>query len=370
MISVQSLNEKQHFLVTHDKTVLLFNKKNDLESLIFEYKHTHTLTFSTYLPKKNLIIISDEEKKMLIINRESKTILATKNVVKKASDMIYKKDESELLIADKTGDVYTLNLEDFEKSELKLLMGHLSVITDLKLTGNEKYLLTADRDEKVRISSFKNSYNIKSYLMGHKEFVSKIELIDDDKKIISASGDSTLILWDFETSKACQQIDTTKFIKNEDVKNLNGINHFSFDHESNNLFVHLFHSKQILTFKYSGNQLNFVSLLDMNERIDFYMHLYDNFHLFIFENRFSIKRISDCQVSDLEKNDKLNMFQSYLNENIDLSNARKELVIDYQSGFKNIIYSNVEIYYERKQERLQGNIKKLRTDKNTSETIA
>ena len=47
--------------------------------------------------------------------------------------MIYTKDESTILLADKTGDLYTLDIksENLEKATFKLLMGHLSMLTDL-----------------------------------------------------------------------------------------------------------------------------------------------------------------------------------------------------------------------------------------------
>lgn len=48
-------------------------------------------------------------------------------------------------------------------------------------------MITSDRDEKIRISFYKNSYNIQSYLLGHKEFVTQFELIDD-KSLVSVSG--------------------------------------------------------------------------------------------------------------------------------------------------------------------------------------
>lgn len=101
--------------------------------------------------------------------------------------MIHDKNESLLLIADKTGDVYKLALDDLETNEVKLLMGHLSMLTDLKLTDDEKFLITSDRDEKVRVSYWPNSYNVHSYLLLHKEFVSQVELIDD-RKLLSCSG--------------------------------------------------------------------------------------------------------------------------------------------------------------------------------------
>ena len=34
---------------------------------------------------------------------------------------------------------------------------------------DQKYVITADRDEKIRISHFPNAYNIKAYCLGHNE---------------------------------------------------------------------------------------------------------------------------------------------------------------------------------------------------------
>lgn len=66
-------------------------------------------------------------------------------------------------------------------------MGHLSMLLDLILTNDEKFLITCDRDEKIRISNYPNSYNIDSYLLTHREFVRQIELVTNDK-LISSSG--------------------------------------------------------------------------------------------------------------------------------------------------------------------------------------
>ena len=37
------------------------------------------------------------------------------------------------------------------------------------ITNDDKYLATADRDEKIRISHYPNAYNIQSYCLGHLE---------------------------------------------------------------------------------------------------------------------------------------------------------------------------------------------------------
>lgn len=99
-----------------------------------------------------------------------------------------------LLIADKSGDVYKTDF--FVETNLVLtpedcLMGHLSMLLDIafvRTQENDEYLLTADRDEKIRLSRYPNAYNIQGYCLGHAEFVSHVKLINSNH-ILSASGD-------------------------------------------------------------------------------------------------------------------------------------------------------------------------------------
>ena len=54
-------------------------------------------------------------------------------ISKRAAKLIYTDDENTLILGDKTGDVYTLNidLKTLNDQKLNLLMGHLSMITDM-----------------------------------------------------------------------------------------------------------------------------------------------------------------------------------------------------------------------------------------------
>ena len=100
-----------------------------------------------------------------------------------------------LLIADKSGDVYKTDLS-IDNTNLILtsddcIMGHLSMLLDIiyyHINENQQFILTADRDEKIRLSHYPNAYNIQGYCLGHTEFVSHIKLIDQNH-ILSASGD-------------------------------------------------------------------------------------------------------------------------------------------------------------------------------------
>lgn len=360
MFNINSFQE--YVLFTYKESVYLFTRSNKLQVPVFEYKHADEITASTYLPKKNIVVISDTNKKLFILDAHTKNVLTNKNVVKRAYKFVYDRNELNLLIADKTGDVYRLILDDLNNNEVELLMGHLSMLTDIKLTSDEKYLLTSDRDEKIRISHFENAYNIQSYLLGHKEFVTQIELINEIK-LISSSGDSNLIVWNLITYKVAFKINVTKFIKSTlpDFES-KGISHFEFDKVSNQLLVLLFGCKYLMAFKYENDEIKFVSLLDLNvPRIDYFIHLFSNHYIFVLGNKFSLKNIQQFQMSENENDEKLRNLVSYLNENINLDDARHQIELEYQSLFKNIIYSNVEMYYERKMERINSTVpKKLR----------
>ena len=64
---------------------------------------------------------------------------------------------------------------------------------NIKLTEDRRHLLTCDRDEKIRVSSYPNCYNIAGYCLGHSEFVTSLALVPgSNHKVLSSSGDGTV----------------------------------------------------------------------------------------------------------------------------------------------------------------------------------
>lgn len=63
--------------------------------------------------------------------------------------------------------------------ELTLLLGHVSMLTSLALAESEgrRYILTSDRDEHIRVSRYiPQAHVIEGFCLGHKEFVSEIAI--------------------------------------------------------------------------------------------------------------------------------------------------------------------------------------------------
>lgn len=65
-----------------------------------------------------------------------------------------------------------------------------------------RFVITSDRDEKIRVTHYPRTEIIETYCMGHLEFVSSIEVITSNATeflLLSLSGDKTLRLWNYVT---------------------------------------------------------------------------------------------------------------------------------------------------------------------------
>ncbi|CCJ31513.1 unnamed protein product [Pneumocystis jirovecii] len=112
---------------------------------------------------------------------------------------------SKVFVSDKFGDVYSFSLNqdsqiDIDTSPIpsNLVLGHISMITDMVVTHDSKYLITSDRDEHIKIS----------YCLGHHEFVSKLCILSWEQDIlISGGGDPYLFIWNWRTQELLCKID-------------------------------------------------------------------------------------------------------------------------------------------------------------------
>ncbi|KAI5465920.1 hypothetical protein BGZ63DRAFT_348688 [Mariannaea sp. PMI_226] len=110
--------------------------------------------------------------------------------------------QMELATRTKTDPVAKSELPEFE---MTLLLGHVSMLTSLILGDSEgrRYILTADRDEHIRVSRYiPQAYVIENFCFGHKDFVSAMAIPSSRKDIlISGGGDEDLFVWDWKASR-------------------------------------------------------------------------------------------------------------------------------------------------------------------------
>ncbi|XP_049565675.1 tRNA (guanine-N(7)-)-methyltransferase non-catalytic subunit WDR4 isoform X7 [Orcinus orca] len=125
----------------------------------------------------------------------------TWTVVRRCTALTFTASEEKVLVADKSGDVYSFSVLEPHGSG-KLELGHLSMLLDVAVSPDDRYVLTADRDEKIRVSWAAAPHNIESFCLGHTEFVSRIFVVPDHPELLlSSSGDRTLRLWQYRSGR-------------------------------------------------------------------------------------------------------------------------------------------------------------------------
>uniref|UniRef100_A0A182VR96 tRNA (guanine-N(7)-)-methyltransferase non-catalytic subunit wuho n=1 Tax=Anopheles minimus TaxID=112268 RepID=A0A182VR96_9DIPT len=109
-----------------------------------------------------------------------------------------------VLIGSDKSDCFEFDVLGKSEQKSKWILGHMSQILGIAVNDDERLIITCDRDEKIKVSSYPECHNIECYCLGHLEYVAGIETIPS-QKLISVSGDRTLRLWDFANGKdICQ----------------------------------------------------------------------------------------------------------------------------------------------------------------------
>ncbi|XP_011193649.1 tRNA (guanine-N(7)-)-methyltransferase non-catalytic subunit wuho [Zeugodacus cucurbitae] len=149
-------------------------------------------------PDRSLCAVTTAGQKAVLLYQcrpEHAKLVSARSLARASSALTFSKDSKVLLVTDKSGDCYKYDCVNFEE-EPQLLLGHLSIVYDVLWTPNSKYIITCDRDDKIRITNYPATHDIHGYCLGHKEFVSGLAFLSDDT-IVSVSGDKTLRIWNF-----------------------------------------------------------------------------------------------------------------------------------------------------------------------------
>ncbi|PVV01526.1 hypothetical protein BB560_004053 [Smittium megazygosporum] len=144
------------------------------------------------------------------------TITLNSELSKKGNALCFDNTSEYIVVGDKFGDGvrYKLvpNNEDFQP---ETIFGHVSILTSVLIqpkpdntsSNQSSFIVSADRDEKIRVSHYPNSYNIVSFCLGHEEFVSTLKIPTFNRDILfSGSGDGTLRVWNIGNGSCLQVV--------------------------------------------------------------------------------------------------------------------------------------------------------------------
>ncbi|KAL1242946.1 tRNA (guanine-N(7)-)-methyltransferase non-catalytic subunit wuho [Trichinella spiralis] len=153
------------------------------------------------LDECGLFAVCDSRKRLQIFDIRRKIQIFHCTTPKQATSLVFINDGQSVIIADRAGNVY-----QFEppSSKPSVLLGHISMILDLVFSPDLRYIVSCDRDNRIRVSNFPNTYNIETFCVGHKDFVRSLGWMKVDEHLsflMSASGDGTIGIWQLPIGK-------------------------------------------------------------------------------------------------------------------------------------------------------------------------
>ncbi|KAF3494020.1 hypothetical protein DY000_02051784 [Brassica cretica] len=170
-----------------------------------------------------------DDKLVKIWSADSWQCLNTISSEKRVTAVAISSDDSYVCYADKFGVVWVVNLDGINegkvlpsKKGVQLLCHYCSIITSLEFSPDGRYILSADRDFKIRVTVFpkkplQGAHEIQSFCLGHTEFVTCITFVQNSELtqgyLMSGSGDSSVRLWDITSGSLLDTCDVSPTVK-------------------------------------------------------------------------------------------------------------------------------------------------------------
>jgi tRNA (guanine-N(7)-)-methyltransferase subunit TRM82 len=173
---------------------------------------------------------SGDDKKLKTWQVDDLQLLSSRVLPKKPTYINFSVNK-DILIADKFGDIFRYQLHPGSNESSsgcmrdavsshenpsggELILGHASLLTTFLVTADGQYIVTADRDEHIRVSWYPQGYTIESYCLGHQKYVSAIHIPSfSPQTLISGGGDSVLKLWDWMSGKLLRNIEVSSVVQ-------------------------------------------------------------------------------------------------------------------------------------------------------------
>ncbi|KAJ6681332.1 WD40 REPEAT PROTEIN 4 [Salix koriyanagi] len=174
--------------------------------------HKDSIRAIRYGANGKLFVSSGDDKLVKVWSTDSWRCNASVCSEKRVSAVAVSNDGLYVCYADKFGVVWVVDLHGLDGNETlvnkkasPLLAHYCSIITSLEFSPDGRFIVTADRDFKIRVTVFPKkpldgAHEIQSFCLGHTEFVSCLAFlftVDYPQGfLVSGGGDSTVRLWD------------------------------------------------------------------------------------------------------------------------------------------------------------------------------
>lgn len=362
MSSIYKRNEKLY--ITSGEYLLVLNTLSGIDKQITipelnrneinskQLKESRQITALAFSKCGEYLAVATENKWVLIYDKSFQIIKSF--VINRTANKLLFTSVNSILVADKSGDVYLH--EETNNNKGLLLLGHRSVILDMILTSCGKYIITCDRDEKIRVSCYPNCYNIVSFCLGHSEFVTRLKLLTNEV-LLSASGDGTVRFWNFKEGIELNAIDTNTFVDDKEL-----LQKFASRFEKTEIFalpisdmdIHFQGEYYLAVSIYGCNLIQLYTIYSHNLSFTYLTKFFieEPFYYFLDDHLYTLSK----QISAF----------SYVSSNY--SNLNLEILEKFSKKYGNLLQhsddNSISVLYKRKFDNVQEYMerKKIRTE--------
>ncbi|XP_078416567.1 tRNA (guanine-N(7)-)-methyltransferase non-catalytic subunit wdr4 [Cetorhinus maximus] len=151
-----------------------------------------------FSPSGTYVAVTVDNKQLLLFRTRPWECVSVRSALRRSTSLAITGTEDQILLADKSGDVYSFSISE-PHSPGQLQLGHLSMLLAVAVSPDSRHVITADRDEKIRVSLLEQPHIIEAFCLGHREFVSELSIPPNHPQLlVSGSGDGTVRLWEYE----------------------------------------------------------------------------------------------------------------------------------------------------------------------------
>ncbi|KAH9820814.1 WD40-repeat-containing domain protein [Melampsora americana] len=216
------------------------NRTKGSHSALIRLMAIHQQKIESTGQTRSLLFSTGEDKVLNTWELPELKLLQSRELSKRATALLISPNGKNIVIGDKSGDIYNLPMEGSENlvfasdpdEEVKEITpektpkdqptkptitlapigGHVSILTSLTFIPIQPIplLVSADRDEHIRLSRYPHAWSIESFLLGHQRFVGALLWVPDNSGktgvLLSGGGDDDIYVWDVKEAKLKQKI--------------------------------------------------------------------------------------------------------------------------------------------------------------------
>ncbi|XP_043854912.1 tRNA (guanine-N(7)-)-methyltransferase non-catalytic subunit WDR4 isoform X1 [Dromiciops gliroides] len=335
------------------------------------YKGSDNILASTFSRSGNYFALTDDNKRLILFCTKPWKCLSIRTVVRRCTSLTFTATDEKILVADKSGDVYSFSVLAPHQGG-KLELGHLSMLLDVAMSPDDRYILTADRDEKIRVSLFAAPHNIESFCLGHTEFVSRIFVVPNHPDLLlSTSGDCTLRLWEYKIGKElqCCHLNRLRNPEATSCEKIFAVSRITYCCQENCIAILCDCIPVIYIFQLDDTkkQLIYRQQLTFNHRV-WDIAFEETQGLWVLqecrEMPVLLYHLENGQWQPVSKNEVLKKISSNLHENWTMVEGGSPGMDDSFSSLYKTTFDNMTNYLKKKEERVQQQLEKKKRRKN------